>query len=69
MLTIFVSLFIPIVGLYEDSVTSSAHCALIPFLSESIDKKQLKAYQTLSRGKKLFCEDLGVRIGEPAYLI
>lgn len=54
--------FAPSVGLYEDPVTGSAHCTLIPFWSERLGKKIMKAYQTSARGGKLFCEDLGERV-------
>ncbi|MBM9577524.1 PhzF family phenazine biosynthesis protein [Leptospira sp. 201903070] len=57
--------FAPAAGLYEDPVTGSSHCSLIPFWSERLGKKNLNAYQASRRGGKLFCEDLGdrVRIG------
>ncbi|WP_164477015.1 PhzF family phenazine biosynthesis protein [Leptospira kmetyi] len=53
------------IGLAEDPVTGSSHCTLIPFWSERLGKKNLKAFQASSRGGKLFCDDLGdrVRIG------
>ncbi|XDD50429.1 PhzF family phenazine biosynthesis protein [Leptospira sp. WS92.C1] len=54
--------FAPNAGLYEDPVTGSSHCTLIPFWSERLGKKNLQAYQASSRGGKLFCEDLGERV-------
>ncbi|RHX88902.1 isomerase [Leptospira stimsonii] len=54
--------FAPAAGLYEDPVTGSSHCSLIPFWSERLGKKNLNAYQASRRGGKLFCEDLGERV-------
>lgn len=54
--------FAPAAGLYEDPVTGSSHCSLIPFWSERLGKKNLNAYQASYRGGKLFCEDLGERV-------
>ncbi|MCO5551445.1 hypothetical protein L7F22_004948 [Adiantum nelumboides] len=42
--------FAPKVGIMEDPVTGSAHCALGPFWAERLGKSFLKAYQASERG-------------------
>ncbi|MCO5600661.1 hypothetical protein L7F22_054776 [Adiantum nelumboides] len=42
--------FAPKVGIMEDPVTGSAHCALGPFWAERLGKLSLKAYQASERG-------------------
>ncbi|GEA49634.1 phenazine biosynthesis protein PhzF [Vibrio inusitatus NBRC 102082] len=42
--------FAPWVGINEDPVTGSNHCALSLFWSEKLDKTELKAYQASARG-------------------
>ena len=42
--------FAPRVGIDEDPVTGSAHCALGPFWAERLGKRQLVAYQASARG-------------------
>jgi PhzF family phenazine biosynthesis protein len=54
--------FAPGRGVDEDPVTGSAHCTLIPFWSERLAKKQLRALQVSARGGELFCEDQGERV-------
>ncbi len=54
--------FAPRAGIDEDPVTGSAHCTLIPYWSEKLNKKKLHARQLSSRGGELFCEDLGDRV-------
>ncbi|HHO76291.1 MAG TPA: PhzF family phenazine biosynthesis protein [Deltaproteobacteria bacterium] len=54
--------FAPALGIDEDPVTGSAHCALIPYWSKRLNKKNLHAYQVSSRGGELFCEDLNDRV-------
>lgn len=47
----FVSrLFAPGLGIPEDPVTGSAHCALGPFWAERLGKTELSAYQASKRG-------------------
>jgi PhzF family phenazine biosynthesis protein len=47
----FVSRFFgPAVGVPEDPVTGSAHCALAPFWCERLDKAELVGYQASRRG-------------------
>lgn len=55
--------FGPKVGIPEDPVTGSTHCALIPYWSKRLGKKQLRARQLSPRGGELFCEDRGERVG------
>jgi PhzF family phenazine biosynthesis protein len=45
--------FAPRLGIDEDPVTGSAHCALTPFWSERLGKKQLTARQISVRGGEL----------------
>jgi PhzF family phenazine biosynthesis protein len=54
--------FAPEAGVPEDPVTGSAHCTLVPYWSERLGKKVLRAKQISARGGDLFCEDLGDRI-------
>lgn len=54
--------FAPGRGIAEDPVTGSAHCTLIPFWSERLNKKSLLAHQVSHRGGELLCEDLGERV-------
>lgn len=42
----------------EDPVTGSAHCSLVPFWSQRLGKKSLKAKQISKREGTLFCQDL-----------
>lgn len=59
----FVSrMFAPRVGVPEDPVTGSAHCALIPYWAERLGKERLYARQLSKRGGKLFCESRGERV-------
>jgi PhzF family phenazine biosynthesis protein len=41
--------FAPALGINEDPVTGSAHCALVPFWSEKTGKKDLKSHQVSKR--------------------
>ena len=50
--------FAPVVGIDEDPVTGSAHCVLVPFWSQRLEKTKLVARQLSKRGGELFCEDL-----------
>lgn len=54
--------FAPYIGINEDPVTGSAHTHLIPYWSEKLGKKKMKALQVSARGGELFCEDLGERV-------
>jgi predicted PhzF superfamily epimerase YddE/YHI9 len=54
--------FAPALGIDEDPVTGSAHCALIPYWSRKLGKTDLHAYQVSRRGGELFCADRGDRV-------
>ncbi len=62
--------FAPEVGVFEDPVTGSSHCNLIPFWAERLGKTELFARQISSRGGELFCElkSNRVKIGGNAVL-
>jgi len=48
--------FAPEVGVFEDPVTGSAHCTLIPYWAGKLGKTELFARQISTRGGELFCE-------------
>lgn len=52
--------FVPEVGINEDPVTGSAHCALAPLWAGKLNKKELKSRQLSTRGGLL---DLKLREG------
>ncbi|MDT8271870.1 MAG: PhzF family phenazine biosynthesis protein [Desulfomonilia bacterium] len=54
--------FVPRLGIPEDPVTGSAHCALIPYWSETLGKTELHALQLSERGGELFCRHAGERV-------
>jgi PhzF family phenazine biosynthesis protein len=54
--------FAPALGVDEDPVTGSAHCALTPYWSKRLSKSDLHAYQVSRRGGELFCSDRGDRV-------
>lgn len=62
--------FAPAVGIPEDPVTGSAHCALTPYWAERLGKTRLRARQLSPRGGELLCElqDERVRISGRAVL-
>lgn len=62
--------FAPEVGVFEDPVTGSSHCNLIPYWAEKLGKTELFARQLSARGGELFCELKGdrVKIGGNAVL-
>ncbi|WP_308387901.1 PhzF family phenazine biosynthesis protein [Acidithiobacillus sp. AMEEHan] len=53
--------FAPKLGVPEDPVTGSAHCALAPYWASRFGKKKLQAKQLSQRGGNLLCEVLGNR--------
>jgi PhzF family phenazine biosynthesis protein len=61
--------FAPKAGIPEDPVTGSAHCTLVPYWSEKLNKKKLHALQVSQRGGELFCEDLGDRVKISGYAV
>ncbi len=48
--------FAPSVGINEDPVTGSAHCALIPYWAKKLGKNKLHAFQISERRGELWCE-------------
>lgn len=54
--------FVPQSSISEDPVTGSAHCSLIPYWSEKLQKESMVALQLSSRVGKLFCRNLGERV-------
>lgn len=54
--------FTPQATIFEDPVTGSAHCSLIPYWAKRLDKDELYAMQISERLGKLYCEDKGERV-------
>ena len=54
--------FAPAVGVNEDPVTGSAHCALTPYWAARLGKNALRARQISRRGGELDCELAGDRV-------
>ncbi|WP_421228602.1 PhzF family phenazine biosynthesis protein [Aeromonas enteropelogenes] len=54
--------FAPWVGVDEDPVTGSNHCALVPFWAKRLGKQQLRARQISPRGGDLRLELQGERV-------
>lgn len=54
--------FTPGASVFEDPVTGSAHCSLIPYWSEKLNKTGMKAKQISDRGGNLICENKGERV-------
>ncbi len=53
----FVSrLFTPQATVFEDPVTGSAHCTLVPFWANRLNKNELRALQISKRGGELLCQ-------------
>ena len=48
--------FGPQVGIDEDPVTGSAHCALVPYWAQRLDMTRLEARQISARGGRLDCD-------------
>ena len=55
--------FAPRVGVDEDPVTGSAHCALTPFWSERLQQSEMTAFQASRRGGVLRVRLAGDRVG------
>lgn len=49
-------------SIFEDPVTGSAHCTLIPYWRERLGKDSMIALQLSKRGGRLVCKDLGERV-------
>lgn len=54
--------FAPEAGIEEDPVTGSAHCQLIPYWAEKLNKTKFLAKQLSHRGGTLYCEFRGDRV-------
>jgi len=54
--------FVPQCSFFEDPVTGSTHCSLVPYWAEILKKTKLKSIQLSERGGEMFCEDLGNRV-------
>jgi len=54
--------FTPQASIFEDPVTGSAHCSLIPYWAARLRKNILHARQVSQRGGDLFCELQGDRV-------
>jgi predicted PhzF superfamily epimerase YddE/YHI9 len=54
--------FVPNSVIGEDPVTGSAHCNLIPYWAQQLNKSTLVARQLSARGGLLFCEHKGERV-------
>ncbi|MFN8413681.1 MAG: PhzF family phenazine biosynthesis protein [Anaerolineales bacterium] len=54
--------FTPQASIFEDPVTGSAHCSLIPLWAQKLGKDELTALQISARGGKLFCKNAGKRV-------
>ena len=54
--------FTPNSSIIEDPVTGSAHCSLIPYWSEVLNKKKMIAIQLSKRRGELICEDKNERV-------
>lgn len=54
--------FTPRATVFEDPVTGSAHCSLIPYWSKRLRKTEMHARQISTRGGKLICKDSGERV-------
>lgn len=54
--------FTPQASILEDPVTGSAHCTLIPYWSEKLGKKEMRAEQISERSGKLLCFDKEDRV-------
>lgn len=48
--------------IFEDPVTGSAHCSLIPYWSNILGKQEMVATQLSARGGKLFCKNAHDRV-------
>jgi PhzF family phenazine biosynthesis protein len=59
--------FAPAKGIPEDPVTGSAHCTLIPYWAQQLNKTELFARQISPRGGELFCRLLGDRVEIAGY--
>ena len=54
--------FDPSDAIIEDPVTGSAHCSLIPYWKDKLNKNDFTARQLSARGGTLYCRDGGDRV-------
>jgi PhzF family phenazine biosynthesis protein len=54
--------FAPRMGIPEDSVSGSAHCALTPYWSERLGKVEMQAHQISPRGGEIICHFRGSHV-------
>lgn len=54
--------FAPGAGVPEDPVTGSAHCTLIPYWAQRLNKNELHAFQISARKGELWCKNEGDRV-------
>lgn len=54
--------FTPQASIFEDTVTGSAHCSLVPFWANRLGKNKLHAFQLSNRKGELFCQLEGDRV-------
>ena len=54
--------FTPQASVFEDPVTGSAHCTLVPYWSERLGKTSFRALQISDRGGELLCKLKGDRV-------
>lgn len=54
--------FTPQASILEDPVTGSAHCSLIPYWAEQLNKQDMKAKQLSARTGELLCVNKGPRV-------
>ncbi|WP_448633682.1 PhzF family phenazine biosynthesis protein [Pedobacter panaciterrae] len=54
--------FVPQASIFEDPVTGSAHCSLIPYWAEKLAKTEMSALQLSDRIGKLQCINAGDRV-------
>ena len=54
--------FAPTQGINEDPVTGSAHCTLVPYWQQRLQRQALHARQLSPRGGELFCRLQGDRV-------
>ena len=54
--------FAPRIGIPEDPVTGSAHCALAPYWADVLEKEELQAFQVSARGGEVRCRVAGDRV-------
>ncbi|MEQ9490775.1 MAG: PhzF family phenazine biosynthesis protein [Alphaproteobacteria bacterium] len=54
--------FAPHAGIDEDPVTGSAHCTIVPYWADVLDRKDIYARQVSKRGGDLYCRLEGDRV-------